>query len=43
MAESDDVYDPDSSVPLSWVVVFLLLVFGVGAAAILFLGGSVLP
>jgi hypothetical protein len=31
------------SVPLAWVVLFLVLVLGAGAAAVLFLGGSVLP
>lgn len=33
----------NGSVPLGWVVLFLLLVLGVGAAAVLFLGGAVLP
>jgi hypothetical protein len=31
------------SVPLAWVLLFLVLVLGTGAAAVVFLGGSVLP
>ena len=37
MADSDDV---DSSIPLSWIVIFLLLVLGVGAGAVLAVGGD---
>ncbi|WP_435196499.1 hypothetical protein [Natronomonas sp. EA1] len=36
MAESD------SSVKLSWIVIFLLLTLGLGAAAVLFVGGSLI-
>lgn len=32
--------EPDPSIPLSWIVVFLLLALGLGAAAVLFVGGS---
>jgi hypothetical protein len=33
----------DGSVPLWWIVLFLLLVVGVGAGVIVYAGGSVLP
>lgn len=32
--------DVDSRVPLSWIVVFLLLAFGLGAAAVFMAGGQ---
>lgn len=32
--------EPDPSIPLSWIVVFLLLTLGLAAAAVLFVGGS---
>ncbi|WP_255150759.1 hypothetical protein [Halorarius halobius] len=32
--------ETDSSVPLSWIVVFLLLVLGLGAAVIVAVGGG---
>lgn len=38
MAESET----NTSVPLSWVLLFVLLVFVVGAAAVLFVGGTLL-
>ncbi|MFB6172631.1 MAG: hypothetical protein ABEJ23_08870 [Haloarculaceae archaeon] len=34
--------DADSRVPLSWIVVFLVLVFGLGIAAVLFVGGHLI-
>ncbi|MFQ3318669.1 MAG: hypothetical protein ACI8UR_001580 [Natronomonas sp.] len=33
----------DSSVPLSWIAIFLLLALGLGAAAVLAVGGDILP
>jgi len=36
MAEAD----PDGSIPLSWIVVFLLLALGLAAAGVLFVGGD---
>ena len=36
--------EPDeSSVRLSWIVIFLLLSLGLGAAAVLAVGGDILP
>ena len=32
--------EPDPSIPLSWIVVFLLLALGLGWAAVLFVGGD---
>jgi hypothetical protein len=32
--------EPDPSIPLAWIVVFLLLTLGLGAAAVLFVGGN---
>lgn len=32
--------DADSRVPLSWIVVFLLVAFGLGVAAVFFVGGQ---
>lgn len=32
--------EPDSTVPLSWIVMFLLLTLGLAAAAVLFVGGD---
>jgi hypothetical protein len=34
--------EPDPNVPLAWIVMFLLLTLGLAAAAILFVGGSLL-
>jgi hypothetical protein len=39
MADPDDV---DSSIPISWIVIFLLLVLGLGAATILAVGGNLI-
>ncbi|MFT4891042.1 MAG: hypothetical protein ACI9YT_001964 [Halobacteriales archaeon] len=33
----------DGSVPVSWIVLFLLLAIGAGLGVILYAGGSVLP
>lgn len=33
----------DGSVPLTWIVLFLLLAILVGAGVILYVGGSVVP
>jgi len=33
----------DGSVPLSWIVLFLLLAVGIGVGVILYAGGSVFP
>ena len=33
----------ESSVRLSWIAIFLLLALGFGAAAVLAVGGSILP
>jgi hypothetical protein len=38
MSESEE-----SSVRLSWIAIFLLLALGLGAAAVLAVGGSILP
>lgn len=35
--------DSNDGVPLSWIAIFLLLALGLGASAILYVGGSVLP
>ena len=35
--------DPDGTVKLSWIVIFLLLSLGLGAAAVLAVGGDILP
>jgi len=32
--------EPDPSIPRSWIVLFLLLALGLGAAAVVFVGGS---
>jgi hypothetical protein len=32
--------EPDSTLPTTWIVMFLLLVLGLGASAILFVGGD---
>ena len=32
--------EPDPSIPLTWIVVFLLLALGLGTAAVLFVGGD---
>jgi len=37
-----DADDTDSSIPLSWIVIFLLLTLGLGAAAVQFVGGSLI-
>jgi hypothetical protein len=34
--------EPDPTVPLSWIVMFLLLTLGLAAAAVLFVGGDLL-
>ena len=34
--------EPDSTLPASWILMFLLLVLGLGAAAVLFVGGDLL-
>jgi hypothetical protein len=34
--------EPDPTLPASWILMFLLLVLGLGAAAILFVGGDIL-
>lgn len=31
----------DSRVPLSWIVIFLLVAFGLGAGAVLMVGGQI--
>lgn len=36
MAEADS----DGSIPLSWIVIFLLLALGLAAAGVLFVGGD---
>ncbi|WP_323674405.1 hypothetical protein [Halorubellus sp. PRR65] len=33
----------DNSIPLSWILLFLVLVIGVGAGAVVFVGGSIMP
>jgi hypothetical protein len=32
----------DNSIPLSWILLFLVLVIGVGAGAVIFVGGSIM-
>jgi hypothetical protein len=32
--------EPDPSIPLSWIVIFLLLALGLAAAGVLFVGGD---
>ena len=32
--------EPDPSIPISWIVVFLLLTLGLAAAGVLFVGGT---
>lgn len=39
MTDPDGV---DSSIPLSWMIIFLLLALGLGAAAVLFVGGDLI-
>jgi len=39
MPDPDDV---DTTIPLSWIVIFLLLALGLGAAAVQFAGGSLI-
>ncbi|MFB6118875.1 hypothetical protein [Halosegnis sp.] len=39
MADPEDV---DSSIPMSWIVIFLLLALGLGAAAVLLVGGNLI-
>lgn len=35
--------DSNGGVPLSWIAIFLLLALGLGASAVLYVGGSILP
>ena len=35
--------DPDGTVKLSWIAIFLLLSLGLSAAAVLAVGGDILP
>lgn len=35
--------DSNDGVPFSWIAIFLLLALGLGASAILYVGGSILP
>lgn len=35
--------ESNDGVPLSWIAIFLLLALGLGASAVLYVGGSVLP
>lgn len=35
--------ESNGGVPLSWIAIFLLLALGLGASAVLYVGGSVLP
>ncbi|MFC7176845.1 hypothetical protein [Halosegnis marinus] len=39
MADPDDT---DSSIPLSWIIIFLLLALGLGAVTVQFVGGSLI-
>ena len=39
MSASDPGTPENTEIPMTWIIVFLLLVFGLGAAAILFSGG----
>ena len=32
----------DNSIPLSWILLFLVLVLGVGAGAVIFVGGDIM-
>jgi len=32
----------DNSIPLSWILLFLLLVVGVGVGAVVFVGGNIM-
>jgi hypothetical protein len=32
----------DNSIPLSWILLFLLLVVGVGVGAVIFVGGNIM-
>jgi hypothetical protein len=32
----------DNSIPLSWILLFLVLVFGVGVGAVFFVGGDIM-
>lgn len=32
--------EPDPSIPLSWIAIFLLLALGLAAAGVLFVGGD---
>jgi hypothetical protein len=34
--------EPDPTLPAAWIVMFLLLVLGLGAAAVLFVGGDLI-
>jgi hypothetical protein len=42
MSTSDPGTPENTDISAAWIVIFLLLVFGLGAAAILFTGGSLL-
>jgi hypothetical protein len=33
----------DESIPLSWILLFLLLTLGLGLVSVQFVGGSILP
>ena len=33
----------DESIPLSWILIFVLLALGLGLAAVQFTGGSIVP
>lgn len=33
----------DESIPLSWILIFVLLSLGLGLAAVQFTGGSIIP
>ncbi|WP_336134939.1 hypothetical protein [Natronomonas amylolytica] len=35
--------DSNGGVPVSWIAIFLLLALGMGASAVLYVGGSILP
>lgn len=35
--------EPDDDVRLSWIAIFLLLAIGLGTAAVMYVGGDVLP
>lgn len=34
--------EPDPTLPTAWIIMFLLLVLGLGAAAVLFVGGEII-